>query len=536
MKSKIEQTHPLQQIDFLALGLKIKSTAQNSSEHIAFLEEEIAAQLTFVEEHIAALEQKALLNLFKEEFQQRATNRELSYEWWLIFVYRLSILLTPNNRHDLSAVGNPGVDLFIQQVIKENAWHNHNYFVRLANESKHSMIGLINRFPDVILIPATAGVVDILEFNKALVHNVLPLGLVSTPITADGEIFQPHRFYRHDLVHAYTWFFFRTYAEPGFKLFLDYALSILRNERDERQRSQLNFMLFFITHEIPSCLVLLSCSNVIDEFKSLMHRNNVNLLQLCLMNSWYAPLLSPYLPSERKKRTETSIYLEEAISLIGNYIEYFFHYFKMDNFSATPCISACYNPRGIQKTLIPESMADYRKFHFKNISEDSLINAIEESDKNYLDLSWNNMGEREDIDQFSYICYFIPHSVITLDLSKNKLHMISLPSLLSTQELPNINTVYLSHDEVHAMSAPQFDALKAIFPNIQEMLVIDDAGNVIENIAYSLAAQRVQTHSQHRFFQQPNKHIEFEASATSKLEMTNRAAPAAPRPSLNVPM
>ena len=68
-----------------------------------------------------------------------------------------------------------------------------------------------DEFHEIFLIPTTAEDICISDFNMALPHNVMPIGMIGTNLEADGVIFQPDRFFRHDLVHANNWFSYDVY-------------------------------------------------------------------------------------------------------------------------------------------------------------------------------------------------------------------------------------------------------------------------------------------------------------------------------------
>ena len=129
-----EKNAPLQSKNFLALGQKIKSRNYTKSEHISFLETEITEQLIFIKSNLVSKEQQALFTLFKTEFEQRKDRKELSYEWWLMYTYRLSILVTTKENRQAVKIGNSDEDPFSKKFLQNNAWLKHDDFLQLAQK------------------------------------------------------------------------------------------------------------------------------------------------------------------------------------------------------------------------------------------------------------------------------------------------------------------------------------------------------------------------------------------------------------------
>lgn len=92
-----------------------------------------------------------------------------------------------------------------------------------------------------------------------------------------------------------------------------------------------------------------------------------------------------------------------------------------------------------------------------------------------LDLSNNGLGLTK--------AYFTtPKHVISLNLSFNSLHEISLDGLVWLKDsFAQIQTLCLSYDTVNDMSKEQRQALRAVFPNIQTITLVDGSGKEIDS-------------------------------------------------------
>ncbi|HAT1790274.1 TPA: hypothetical protein JBB31_10565 [Legionella pneumophila subsp. pneumophila] len=93
-----------------------------------------------------------------------------------------------------------------------------------------------------------------------------------------------------------------------------------------------------------------------------------------------------------------------------------------------------------------------------------------------LDLSANLLGLKS-YTELAYIFSSIPNHVVSLNLCLNCLHGLSLENLeLLKDSLKPLQTVYLDYDIVKNMSKEQRQALGAVFPNIQKIILVDYYG------------------------------------------------------------
>lgn len=519
---------PLQEKNLLELGQKLKSGFYKVSEHIPFLKPEILHQLRFIQSHLTTQEQRSLFPIFQKEFEQREENQTVTYEWWILFAYRLSILVTPYSQRQVWRIGRPlVVDPFTQKILEENTWHNHEDLLGLMRERDTSLYKLIARFPEVILIPSTKGDFEISDFNNCLVGNIMPLGLSGAELIADGMTFQPNMFFRHDITHAGNWFGYESYEYPCFQLFLKYTLHKIAEKKDVRQKSQLEFMLFNFTHEEIGFIDQIGASSDLSTLKSFKVRvlrgnNDGNLYKLCLMDSWYATLIKPYLPKDGDQETETKLYIDESITLIENHILQFFQFFKMDHFSGSLCTSHFFNYDRLFNDFKSGAASESAPFDLRNFCDQSddrkslLHRDIDEREPlyvylslqlpanvTYLDLSWNKQGF--DIESIYKVLMAIPKHVTKIDISFNELEKLPIDYLDDlNNEHSQIDEVFLSFNEFDLMTQEQREAFIAIFPNIKKIGLINAEGRELENLIFSSEAtasiEMIQNSTKHRFF------------------------------------
>ncbi|WP_133140927.1 hypothetical protein, partial [Legionella pneumophila] len=93
-----------------------------------------------------------------------------------------------------------------------------------------------------------------------------------------------------------------------------------------------------------------------------------------------------------------------------------------------------------------------------------------------LNLSWNFIGLRS-CAELAHAFSSIPKHVVSLNLCLNYLHELSLENLVLLKDsLKHVQTVYLNHENVKRMSKEQRQALGAVFPNIQKVILVDYYG------------------------------------------------------------
>ena len=95
-----------------------------------------------------------------------------------------------------------------------------------------------------------------------------------------------------------------------------------------------------------------------------------------------------------------------------------------------------------------------------------------------LNLSGNSLGKKSGV-ELAQAFAALPDGVHSLDLSGNSLNQIPLEELNNlSNSLSKIETITLSEREIRQMKQINRAALKAIFPNIKTIILLDDSGAI----------------------------------------------------------
>ena len=328
----------------LNLVKKIKLADCKPDDHIPLIEKEIEWQLQFIKPHLVSNEQLKLYNNFFDEFNQRKLSKQVSYRWWIIFAYRLSILVTRESQRTQSNIDLKIVNPFVEYIIANNSWHTYDDFVRVMREGDpsrdpiafaiYAIYALLDQFPEVVMIPTTLSDKSISLFNNCLKLKSIPLSISTKMIITDGQSWHPDRFFRHDLVHAENWFYggFKGCREETVQLFVENILESIYIEPNIRKKSQLEFMLFIITHEYLFLFMRFNC----DNFKQIIiDPGNVdgNFYHKCENDTWYFSLIKPYLDLNVNPHNQIIDYVNEGIDNLIEYISKFFSTYQIYSFT-----------------------------------------------------------------------------------------------------------------------------------------------------------------------------------------------------------
>ena len=267
-------------------------------------------------------------------------------------------------------------------------------------------------------------------------------------------------------------------------------LHITQNEKDEKRKSQLSWMLFYITHELIYLnwyMPTVNDNTSILAFKYSIIRmrsgDDGNLYQLCLMDSWYGLLIKPHLPGIADQKTETVLYVDESIVLITSHILHFFDFVNINGFSQKPNLSRHFNMKALFEGQLESNVnLDLRDLRGYPENDECSLGATiclnTEDTIKYLDLSHNNFN---DIEVLSEILMAIPEQITTIDISHSKLNDLSACDIESIKSsTPHLNTVYVSYDELNKMTTDQLQALKKLF-STQKIVTINNEGKKIDN-------------------------------------------------------
>ena len=132
-----------------------------------------------------------------EEAEERLETQRVTYNWWVSYHLRFSILAT------LAQQMRDSGDFMHTRYRTEN-WHTNEklksaYQIYQSN-NKEIQLAYLNKFPKIILWP-TVDKVGVDPFNRLFMTGMHPVGVRSTPVVADGITMSPLYFFLHDFVH-----------------------------------------------------------------------------------------------------------------------------------------------------------------------------------------------------------------------------------------------------------------------------------------------------------------------------------------------
>ncbi|MAZ47558.1 MAG: hypothetical protein CME65_03280 [Halobacteriovoraceae bacterium] len=210
--------------DLLRLGERLRSTrlgvprVNPETTHIPEFAEQVEDHLTFFREGIRAQTDTTdvsarldIMRRFEEEARRRVQSNNVTYEWWVSFNHRLSILATSEpNRSTI--VGLSSTDNFAQALLENRSWMTFEGYMQTARElsggsslRSNTMANLSRTFRDGrIIIPTIEGngELSIPLLNRVEGQRIHPIGLTTESGTVDGQFMHPDRFFRHDITHA----------------------------------------------------------------------------------------------------------------------------------------------------------------------------------------------------------------------------------------------------------------------------------------------------------------------------------------------
>lgn len=329
--------HQSPEYKLIELAKNLKYSGCGVTDHIPFLENYIREQLADIKKKLVENEQVAIFAEFEAEFEERSKAEQLTYKYWILLGYRLSIFITPPQNRTKSAGDTPGMPdcHFHAKVLDNAAWRSYEAFESLFEEAAaHNHTGLhrtISHFPGLILLPSTLGDFPISLMSDLLIFNALPLGLISTDIIADGQRYYPDRFYRHDITHAEVWYHtnYCFCAKNTLAIFFEYMAEIINTEADNYKKSQLEFILFFIVHEVG--FFIKSITDNCDSFDNYMESQRF-IYELATNDRYYGPLIKPHLRKEFPESDESAKYIDEGIRMMRSIIAEFFTKYGITNF------------------------------------------------------------------------------------------------------------------------------------------------------------------------------------------------------------
>lgn len=269
------------------LGEKLRSgTIDPKLTHVREFSDAAPSHLDHIEAGIRAQgeevpERLEILAAFRREAAERAQNGQATYEWWVAFNQRLSILASPSSRR-FGVIGTDP-DPFLGALANGDRWLTHNGFLEAQRQTRprgvhDSYLNASNfqeHFPDRIVLPTIEGELSISDLNYLAGSRISPLGLTTEAGVADGLHMEPHQFFHHDLLHANNeaYVFARYSDEMGigeevYETIRTRYLNHRNSVRSQDERVAFEFGYFFMTHENPG------------NFNRLLKENRANLTRL----------------------------------------------------------------------------------------------------------------------------------------------------------------------------------------------------------------------------------------------------------------
>ncbi len=203
--------------------------------HINFIEEGISLRETTPVTSI----RNRVLNSMRNELDDKHLKKELTYEWWLFFNWKLAIV-SYNNLTKLTAN-----KALIPEILDANA-KSESLLLKYNNTLISRYIqGALEDFPSFILLPVT-GSSGILTINKAMVDRIHYAGLMHDPAYADGVLIPPDKYFDHDLVHHNVTVSYQA-SEEEEEFYTQLLEQIQTLKGNKRNMAELEF--FLLLHE-----------------------------------------------------------------------------------------------------------------------------------------------------------------------------------------------------------------------------------------------------------------------------------------------
>ncbi len=302
-----------------------------SSSHIPEFSEQIDSHLHFAEEALKKQisedkdERTTIFKDFIKEANEKKQNNQVTYKWWVLFNFRLSILLTPSDKRTTLRANqrNP----FIEILYKENAWIKESELENI-NESylsslEENIINLprtifesIQLFPNHIIIPTTLGIIGVKSFNSRFLTGINPFGLIRSKVTGDGIEMYPDNFWGHDEVHFVNELIALNDITSKEK-YLQFQNQLFHyiNKLPVEKQIQLEFIYFLLTHEYGFFLNYLLIKNS-EHYttKTISEYQLTKLVNNCMSSSWYKNLIPSSISTNE---TLVRNYILESVSLFN---------------------------------------------------------------------------------------------------------------------------------------------------------------------------------------------------------------------------
>ena len=175
---------------------------------------------------------RKLFENFRLEATSRLQNQQVTYEWLILFSYRVSIL------SDAFTVRK------FNPEIPNAYWKTHEATLDyLENHDVFDNFFNTLNFDKVLVLPFTKDL-GIYGMNRLIAQGIAPIGHIYKNLVVDGISYSPFTFWKHDLGHAIN----SGIKSPNFVAFAHQFLSAAELLPPEK-RIQMEYLFFYFTHE-----------------------------------------------------------------------------------------------------------------------------------------------------------------------------------------------------------------------------------------------------------------------------------------------
>ncbi len=183
------------------------------------------------------------IDSFRKEMNDRISRGQVTYEWWLAFNMRLSVLATPPVYR--SGWAGSYLDKEMGAWVQSGGWKNHEETVPVIEQYLEPQ--------DYCLLPTHLGDLKIHDMNRMFASGAFAIGLSNKPLMVDGRLMWPDQFFRHDLVHFRNERRFMDEEPPGdFIPVRERFFQMRESLHSDHLVKLMDFVFFYMSHEIVS--------------------------------------------------------------------------------------------------------------------------------------------------------------------------------------------------------------------------------------------------------------------------------------------
>ena len=193
---------------FIGRGLRSYPMLNPYKTHIVDFEDQITDHIKFIRQGILSSrtvegylssrtdvdEKLKILDDFKHEAEKRRDNKELTYQYWLLWNMRLSILVSSNRPRWWDWKTHAGT------LSRTRASDVFSTGDRINNYAQDTVQFFLEIFPQFIILPAIG--VSYKDLNKSFSDDIFLIELQNKDANQDNQRWIPYNLYTHDLNHA----------------------------------------------------------------------------------------------------------------------------------------------------------------------------------------------------------------------------------------------------------------------------------------------------------------------------------------------